>query len=490
MKKYLLLSLLVIVFTSSTVFAKNIDLYEEIKQEFSTNNQLIQIDENTFIVRGSGDENFLNNYILFNNELWRILGFYNDHLKIIRATSIGRYPFDSEGSTIKYPDTTIGKYLNGSYYSGLDSNSSSYIDENGTWYIGKVTPNLKLYDSYANAKKTTWNGKVGIVAAYEYLFSSIGENCDNKDASYQYSCGTINNNWLGVPQYGATQAWTLSPYYYDDTETRGVSLNIINGGYLDSGSGMYSSLNIYPSVYLKENIKIKSGTGTKSNPYTVDWYIPYSISIIENNQTDSFMASVSDLTKVEYNEKVTFSLEPIKGYTISNITIKDDQENIIEYESTGNSNEYFFIMPSSNIKIIPEYEKIKSAIIVEKNSHISNIMFNIEDITAIEYQETVKFNISLENGYEIDKVDIKTADGIQMESTSSENEYIFTMPDKDVYINIMTNKKEDISVVKEEEPTEPEEEVNPQTSDGINKYLIILLISVSSLIVLIKVYKL
>ncbi len=479
MRKIAICILLIMLLFPSIVLADNKDLLGGIKQIALENDQLRQIDDDIYIVKGSGTAGALNNYLSFNNELWRILGFYNGHLKIRRAVSIGRYSFDSTGRTIRFKDSTLGVYLNGDYYDNLSADSVDFIDENGAWYVGKVTQSMNASDSYTNAKKTIWNGKVGIVASYEFLYASIGENCENLNFIGNYSCGVIANDWLGVSQ-GTTQAWTLSPQFYDDAETRGVPLNIISGGYLDYGSSQYSSHDIYPAVYLKDNIKIVSGTGTSSDPYTIDWYQPHVITVEESSQTENYSVDVDDLSQVEYREIVTFRLSPIVGYELSNVSIIDEDGHEVEYQPTNNSGEYTFVMPNTNISIVPLYSKIKSAIKVEDNSHTKNINIETPDVNAVEYEENVIFHIEPEEGYEVEAVEIKASDGNIIEYQKVEDGYKFVMPDKETTISI---------TYKEIEVLGNEEDTNPQTFDNITVYYSIMIISLGLLIILKKVIK-
>ena len=81
-----------------------------------------------------------NNYIWFNDELWRIIGVFdqNSHgipgknlVKIIRNDSIGQYIFDDDQSVNSYgrnnfPTSDIYKLLNNAYYNSLNGTGEDY----------------------------------------------------------------------------------------------------------------------------------------------------------------------------------------------------------------------------------------------------------------------------------------------------------------------------------------------------------------------------
>ena len=101
------------------------------------------------------------NYIIFNNELWRIVGVFNNKLKIIRNDSLPVVLLDkgiTVGDTSTYivgnitanvvdffywnyngtnnwETATLNMYLNGTYYNSIQEESKKMIDKE-TWYLG------------------------------------------------------------------------------------------------------------------------------------------------------------------------------------------------------------------------------------------------------------------------------------------------------------------------------------------------------------------
>ena len=159
-----------------------------------------------------------NNYVRFNNELWRIIGVFGNNVKLVRSESLGDLSWDSSDSTINngyginqwgestyedgtsYPGSDLMQYLNKMYYGGttvtcyggtnnqtttcpkdgkgnfltLDETSKSLID-NYSWNVG--APNREtLYNSTTSsldtveiykAERGTTNGKICTGTTYQ-----------------------------------------------------------------------------------------------------------------------------------------------------------------------------------------------------------------------------------------------------------------------------------------------------------------------------------
>ena len=75
-----------------------------------------------------------NNYISFNNELWRIIGVINGKVKIIRNESIGEYDWDLNYSN-DWNNASLKNYLNVDYYNSINKNYQKMISLE-TYYFG------------------------------------------------------------------------------------------------------------------------------------------------------------------------------------------------------------------------------------------------------------------------------------------------------------------------------------------------------------------
>ena len=260
-----------------------------------------------------------NNYVLFNDELWRIIGIFDENthgvagtelVKIIRDESIGNYSWDNKpsgtgSSTSSYgsndwSDSALQVVLNeGTYYNrtsgtcpsgrngattncdfsntGLTNNAKSMI-ETVTWKLGgsstydDVTASMfyerergtTVYSGHA----TEWVGEVGLMYPSDYGYATSGGNTANREAClakklYNWNSSSFsdckNNDWLFD---SSSYQWTLTPRSsYSDS----VFYVYYNGNLLNSSAT--NGIGARPSVYLKSNIVISGGDGSESNPY-------------------------------------------------------------------------------------------------------------------------------------------------------------------------------------------------------------------------------
>jgi len=162
----------------------------------------------------------------------------------------------------------------------------------------------------------------------------------------------------------------------------------------------------------------------------------FNVSVTVKNEEKDFDINVEDMTSVLVGEEVTFKVTPITGYKVNSIEILDSDNNEVTFTSTSNENKYTFTMPESDITIIPSYERVSNSIEVEKNTHTKELTIEVNDISAVVYEDEVKFTIIPEKGYEVDSIDIKDQDNnsIDYQKTDNDNEYSFIMPPSNVTI--------------------------------------------------------
>ena len=259
-----------------------------------------------------------NNYVSFNNELWRIIGVFGNNVKLVRSETLGKLSWDSSESSVndgygvnEWSQADLKNYLNTMYYGGtsvtcyngqnnqtttcptgtIDETSKGLIDYH-TWNTGAPNYNT-LYDSTTSSydtvafyraergnvngkictsgnwcndtveRTTEWTGYIGLPYVTDWAYASSENDCNTKiDASSTYKCK--NNNWM---HYGSTYndvTWYLSP----NANTSSATNVWVGRGYGNAGVGNASSASaFFPAIYLKSNILIESGTGTSSNPY-------------------------------------------------------------------------------------------------------------------------------------------------------------------------------------------------------------------------------
>lgn len=162
--------------------------------------------------------------------LYRIIGVFDNMIKIVAVDSLGNYSKDSEWS-----QSDIMNLLNESIYNDLSDNVKNKI-ATVTWYQNIVDTN-EIYPntSYQKERENAWVGKVGLIYPSDYGYAVDFNNCNSTmDKYHDEECNS--NNWLNV----------------DLT----ISSNNSNG-------------EIYPVFYLNSEVSIATGDGTIEHPYVI-----------------------------------------------------------------------------------------------------------------------------------------------------------------------------------------------------------------------------
>ena len=229
-----------------------------------------------------------NNYVTFNNELWRIIGVFTvedgngnteQRIKIVRNEKLSSSMQWASNNINEWSTATLNTYLNGDYYNGLDATSKSMIADTKYYLGGRAFDSTTHFgstpDMYAWERGTTvysgrsisWNGKIALMYPSDYTYTyALG--VDNTCYTDGYSCQTNNG---GTPTQGwiyntnsNTYQWLLSPYSDFSYLAFGLrGSGFVNSGYVADATG------VRPSLYLVSNIKIDSGDGSEQSPYSL-----------------------------------------------------------------------------------------------------------------------------------------------------------------------------------------------------------------------------
>lgn len=245
-----------------------------------------------------------NNYVYFNCddysnqssstcEVWRIIGVFNNgilthQIKIIRNESIGTYQTtevgneeigaftdsylsytlnnEAESKEATYWSRTLGTCnLNTNYKcdfskTGLKNTTTRDLISNVSWFI----PNLKDGDLYPNDLyqgeidgSTTAGEMISIMYKSDYGYATDIRKCNIQVNLYNLSECT-ENNWLFLGSREWIMGTTENNYY----KAYIVAENGAVGTY-----SLTSEANVRPTLYLKTEQTIKSGTGTLADPY-------------------------------------------------------------------------------------------------------------------------------------------------------------------------------------------------------------------------------
>ena len=272
-----------------------------------------------------------NNYVRFNNELWRIIGVFGNNVKLIRKDSLGSLLWDSSESRVnggygvnEWSQADLQVYLNKMYYGGdttvtcygdsnnttttcptntIDETSKALID-NHIWNTGAPNDST-LYDSTTNSydtvefykaergtvngkicssgsycndtvtRKTEWTGYIGLPYVTDWAYAS-GENICETNMNEGYYAGASSPDEAFANAVCKNNNWMNYGSTYNDTTwfmSPRANPNDASRVWFVYGAGAAEygsaarSRAVAPSIYLKSNALIESGNGTSSNPY-------------------------------------------------------------------------------------------------------------------------------------------------------------------------------------------------------------------------------
>ena len=237
-----------------------------------------------------------NNYVWFNNEMWRIIGSIpvclsascgtntTNLVKIMRNESLGGYVFD-KASAVSWGGNSLSKLLNSYYYGAKDGsdsecygyNTSGILDcdytvrgiqsdgyygkmvKNVYWNTGTVGEGINASSAYTSemAIQTT-KAYVGLMAESDYGYAADSSYHTTSLSSYS-NLYITGSNWM----YSQGMEWTLTP------SSSGGVIDIDDAGWCAGGAGVSNGFATRPVVYLDSSVFIIEGNGSITNPYII-----------------------------------------------------------------------------------------------------------------------------------------------------------------------------------------------------------------------------
>ena len=267
-----------------------------------------------------------NNYVSYNNELWRIISVSNvksstsdtvgeTRIKIVKAdvltddNGLDAYSWDSSASTVNsgygvndwsqadlmtelntlYYNSTSGTcYTGGSnattacnftntglsadarnlttdavyYLGGYSTYSGLYADDYYTFERGTTVYDCSTDDG-ACPRATTWTGKIGIIYPSDYAYATDLSLCTKDGLYYDEDANCTDNDWL---LYNSNDQWTISP----DSSGASIAFIVHSAGYvIYYACDVYGAGAVRPVQYLRSEVAIVGGEGTSTNPYQI-----------------------------------------------------------------------------------------------------------------------------------------------------------------------------------------------------------------------------
>ena len=245
-----------------------------------------------------------NNYILFNNEYWRIIGVFdsNSHgqsgknlVKIIREESIGGLAWHKSPPN-DWTAASLNKLFNGAYYNAEEGTDSGYcygysywvptncnytkkgiqasyrnMIANVTWYLGGYSSTSATAEAFYgyergttvySGRPTTTTGYIGLMYPSDYGYSVLSSSCartTNLDSYKTSICAGAS--WL----YGKGEEWTISPI----SSSSSTIVFVDASGRLSSVNSPSYGYSTRPVLYLDSSVYKIAGDGSLENPYII-----------------------------------------------------------------------------------------------------------------------------------------------------------------------------------------------------------------------------
>ena len=221
-----------------------------------------------------------NNYVCFgaagadcqNSEnQYRIIGVFNNQVKLIKATNYGDYAWDgtlSDRSNTWDESTKPDIYttLNETYYNTLNLEWQNLIAE-AMWHVGgmiysngRAIPTT-VYDYEVGINQTGYEEtmKIGLMYVSDYGYGASPEKWTTALSEYNY--GT--DNWLYLGKY----EWLISRN--TDRTDNAFVVRSDRGGSVNNDN-VDTSNAVRPSFSLASTVELSSGTGTSTDPFVLN----------------------------------------------------------------------------------------------------------------------------------------------------------------------------------------------------------------------------
>ena len=274
-----------------------------------------------------------NNYVRFNDELWRIIGVFDTddgtgkvekRLKIIRHESIGDYSWDNKDTTTgaesadgknEWTDARLNYLLNpghesetigGSLYWNRGAGNCYYGQNNATaacdftttgltekakamigdakWYLGGTAN----YDSSSNGlashwykyergtgvysgRSTSWTGKVGLMYPSDYGYATSGGTTTNRASCLAKEMYNWDDSSVSDCKNNDWM-YNSNKRQWTITPRQGDTYSVFLvsiTGYVNINNANYN-YGVRPVVHLNSAIKVITGSGTKESPYILE----------------------------------------------------------------------------------------------------------------------------------------------------------------------------------------------------------------------------
>ncbi len=243
-------------------YEKEFNTYNDALLNALNDNYITYEEVNNYVCLSENTEN------CSNDDLYRIIGVIDGKVKLIKdnfvtiknenGEEINTFYYDNSPSvTNVYVNTTIYNYLNiysNSFLSTL-KDMDKYIDTT-TWQVGGIDGldvAYKIYDKELGIDRIndTVKAKIGLPYVSDYAFSK-DKNGFNGEVFSNSNWLILNNSWLLT-----RNSTNYTDVYFVNDEGKVELANV------------YELKKIKPTLFLKENVLLKNGSGKINDPYII-----------------------------------------------------------------------------------------------------------------------------------------------------------------------------------------------------------------------------
>ncbi|MBQ9318936.1 MAG: VWA domain-containing protein [Bacilli bacterium] len=255
------------------------------------------IDQETILTDYRYIGNSPNNYVYFNCsddsdtstcEIWRILGLFDvereiddpdnegqkktiveKRIKLVKGEILtwdnGYYNAKQWDNGYKsWPNATLNVYLNGEYYSSLSLTAKSQIEE-AKYYLGEISSVFSSAENIYMMERNTgsiWQGNIALMYpsdAYMVYSNGVDDMCYSNPGFCDQSNPSLG--WLYKDRI-LMYSWFLN--------NCNSSIKVCYGYKKLAYEEKYNGHRINPVIYLKSDVTIVSGDGSKNDPYVLE----------------------------------------------------------------------------------------------------------------------------------------------------------------------------------------------------------------------------
>lgn len=297
-------------------------------------------------------------------------------------------------------------YLNGQTQANWDQISNAYTPLN--FYLkerGLAGPPYVAVEGQA----TTWTGKVAVMYASDFGYATAGGS--NMSRTQCYSRGInwdkgdetsdcVYNDWLWNQSH---ETWTLT----QAINNYGMISNVF---YVTNSNMSYTSAtyarNVKPVVYLKSTVQITGGSGTESDPYTLENIEKFNITTSSDNN-----GSITASAEVNKGDNFEVEFTPNTGYEIDKVLV-----NSVDVTNDVTNSKLTINNITADTTVSVTYKMIRFDVTTTSGSNGT-----ITGGATVNYNADYTITLTPDTGYEIDTLSVN---GVDVKSSVTDNKLV------------------------------------------------------------------